>query len=150
MLTNVSEMKNWFPTELTELSHCPLVKISIYVTGSINASQTSPKSEKQKSDQVVTEVRSVERSDSAIFDPEKSGSGSCSPYTTESTLPVTLGRPDISATIRSIVGAREEHERIIVAACGPKSLMRETRVVVGDLVANSGRSVTLHCEQFGW
>jgi hypothetical protein len=61
-----------------------------------------------------------------------------------------LGRPDISATIRDIVGAIDDHERTIVVACGPESLMREAQGVAGALMESSGRSVTLHCEQFGW
>jgi ferredoxin-NADP reductase len=98
----------------------------------------------------MTQASNFEKSDAHIADPEISASGSCSPTASESTLPVMLGRPDISATIRTIVDAINEHERTIVAACGPESLMKETRGVVGDLAANSGRSVTLHCEQFGW
>jgi hypothetical protein len=145
-----SEMKNWFPKELNELSNSPLVNVRVHVTRSFNAGDSSPTSEKQKPGQRVTQVQSFEKSDIGIPDPEKSGSGSCAPLTPESNVPVVLGRPDITAMIRSIVGATEVYERTIVAACGPDSLMKETRIVVGDLVANSERSVTLHCEQFGW
>jgi hypothetical protein len=141
-------MTSWFPKELAELSISPHVHLTVYVTRFLNASKTSPTSEQRKSDQVITEVQSFEKSDTAISDPEKSASGNSSPSVAN--LPVMLGRPDINATIRSIVSGTEEHEKTIVAACGPESLMRDTRGVVGDLVANSGRSVELHCEQFGW
>lgn len=147
-LTTIREMISWFPKELAELSISPHVHLTICVTRALNASKTSPTREQRKLDPVITEVQSFEKSDTAISDPEKSASGSCSPLVAN--LPVMLGRPDISATIRSIVSSTEEHERTIVAACGPESLMRDTRCVVGDLVANSGRSAELHCEQFGW
>lgn len=63
---------------------------------------------------------------------------------------MVLGRPDISAIVRDLVASTGAHERTIVAACGPNSLMAETRGVVAGLVASESRSVTLHCEQFGW
>jgi hypothetical protein len=61
-----------------------------------------------------------------------------------------LSRPDIGATIRELVAGTESNERTIVAACGPNSLMTETREVVAGLVTSQSRSVTLHCEKFGW
>jgi hypothetical protein len=149
-LTIVPEMTNWFPNELAELSASPLVYLTVYVTRSLNASKTSPTTKQAKSNQVITQVQSFEKSDTAISDPEKPASGSHSPSRPVSNMPIMLGRPDISATIRSIVGGTEEYERTIVAACGPESLMGETRGIVGDLVASSGRRVMLHCEQFGW
>jgi len=139
-------MKEWFEKELIELSFSPLVKLTIHVTRALDASTSG-------NEQQTVEKATAKESNSEKYkvdsDPEKA-SGSCSPTTRESTLPVMLGRPDISAAIRSIVGATEEHDRSIVAACGPDSLMSETRSVVADLVANSGRTITLHCEQFGW
>lgn len=146
--THILDMKNWFEKELAELSISPLVKLTIYVTRTLNA--TNLTNEKQASNEPITQVPSFGKSDADIADPEKltSTSGSTSPQTLS--LPVMLGRPDISATIRDIVGATDDHERTIVAACGPESLMREAKGVVGALVGSSGRSVTLHCEQFGW
>lgn len=143
-------MKNWFEKELTELNASPLVKLTIYVTRTLNA--RTPTNEKQMTEQAIIQAPSFEKSDADISDPEKAvrASGSCSPTRPESTLPVMLGRPDISATVRGIVSTTGEHERAIVAACGPESLMRETRSVVGELVKKSERSITLHCEQFGW
>lgn len=148
MPTHILDMKNWFEKELAELSISPRVKLSIYVTRTMNAMNLT--NEKQASNEAITQAPSFRNSDADIADPEKltSTSGCFSPQTLS--LPVMLGRPDISATIRHMVGASDDHERTIVAACGPKSLLREARGVVGDLVKSSGRSVTLHCEQFGW
>ncbi len=148
MPTHILDMKNWFEKELAELSISPLVKLTIYVTQTMNAMDIT--NEKQTSNEAITQSPSFGKSDADIADPEKltSTSGSSSPQ--KLSLPVTLGRPDISATIRHIVGATDDHERTIVAACGPESIMREARDVVGALMKSSGRSVTFHCEQFGW
>jgi hypothetical protein len=142
-------LKNWFEKELAELSLYPFVKLTVYVTRTFTA--RTPTSEKQTSNEAITQAPCFEISDADIADPEKlvSGSVSCSPTTRELSLPVMLGRPDISAIVRQFVSATEQYERTIVAACGPESLMRETRGVARELVATSRRSVTLHCEQFG-
>jgi hypothetical protein len=150
LLTNISEMKNWFEKELAELNLSPLVKLTIYVTRTLNARART--GEKQSAEQAIIQASSFEKPDADISDPEKAAvtSGSCSPTTPESTVPIILGRPDISSRVRDVVSATGEPERTIVAACGPESLMNETRSVVGELVKSSERSVTLHCEQFGW
>lgn len=146
--THILDMKIWFEKELAELSISPLVKLTIYVTRTLNAMNLT--NEKQASNEAITQAPSFGKSDADIADPEKlaSISGSSSPQTLN--LPVMLGRPDISATIQHIVGATDDHERTIVAACGPESLMSEARDIVGVLMKSSGKSVTLHCEQFGW
>lgn len=142
----ILEMQNWFHSERTELIASPLVDFKVYVTGSSSATAIVSSSEKGV-DGIDTHVRSFEKSES---DAEKSALDSYSPTTSDSDSPVKLGRPDISALIRGIVNSTEIHASTIVAACGPNGMMRETRAVVGDLVARSGRSVQLHCEQFGW
>jgi Ferric reductase NAD binding domain len=141
-------MKDWFAKELDELNGSPLVKLTIYVTRAVTAESLVIK----ESISPPTQTSSFEKSENNLSDPEKSASAleSFASDTQSSTLSVMDGRPDISAEIRAIVSGMEEHERTIVAACGPESLMKETRAVVGDLVVSSGRSVTLHCEQFGW
>ncbi|KUJ13772.1 uncharacterized protein LY89DRAFT_650762 [Mollisia scopiformis] len=144
-----SEMQSWFEKELAELSACPAMNLSIYVTGAGNTT-TNPKDTKEDSDATITQAQNLENLNT---DPEKLEPDTHSPSTSESaqsTLPVILGRPDINAIVRSIVFGTEEQERTIVAACGPNGLMRDTRAVVGDLLVTSGRSVELHCEQFGW
>ena len=128
----------------------PIVNLTIYVTGSLSSSSASSTHEKQSPKQNVDRVHDLEKSSPDVSDPEKDVSGHCSASSPDSVQSIVLGRPDISASIRDIVSATAEDEGTIVAACGPESLMKETRATVGDLVASSGRSVTLHCEQFGW
>ena len=143
-------MQHWFPNELAELRSSPIANLTIYVTGSLGSSSASSTHEKQSSKQIVDRIPDFEKSDICVSDPEKDASGHCSPSSPDSVQSLVLGRPEISASIRDIVSATTEEEGTIVAACGPESLMKETRATVGDLVASSGRSVTLHCEQFGW
>jgi hypothetical protein len=140
-------MKVWFEKELAELNLSPLVKLTVYVTRNLN--ERSPDNEQRSLVKDAMKDSSFEKS-KIDSDPEKAASGSSSPTARGSALPVMLGRPDISAAIRSVVNATGESDRTIVAACGPESLMSETRGVVADLVASAERSVTLHCEQFGW
>jgi ferredoxin-NADP reductase len=148
MPTHILDMKNWFEKELAELSISPLVKLTIYVTRTLDAMNLT--NEKQGSNSAITQAPSFGKSDADIADPEKLASTSESTSPQALSLPVMLGRPDISATIRDIVVATDDHERTIVAACGPESLMREAQGVAGALMESSGRSVKLHCEQFGW
>jgi hypothetical protein len=67
-----------------------------------------------------------------------------------SSMPVIFGRPVTTAKINEIMGSTEFSDSIIVAACGPDGLMREVRQAVACVVGAGKRSVTLHCEQFGW
>lgn len=136
-------MQKWFHAERTELIASPLVDFKVYVTGSTDTDKNTFHS---RSDSHGI-IQSLEKSET---DPEKSALESYSPTTPDSDAPVRLGRPDIGASIREIVSSTQIQESTIVAACGPNSMMRETRTVIGDLVARSGRSVQLHCEQFGW
>lgn len=138
------EMRTWFMKELTELNASPLVDVKTYVTRSIGASTSSSESD---SEDTRAQAKGSTKSET---DPEKLAEVSVSPIEPRPTLPIILGRPNVSAIIRSIVASSEEHESTIIGACGPASLMTDTRAVVVDLVAKSGRSVALHCEQFGW
>jgi hypothetical protein len=150
ILTHNSEKRVWFEKELAELSLSSLVKLTVYVTRTVNT--RTPTSDEQASNEAITHAQSFETSGTDIADPEISASAtvSCFPTAQALSLPVILGRPSISVILRDFVSATEEHERTIVASCGPESLMKETRSVVRDLVAGSGRSVAFHCEQFGW
>ena len=143
-------MQHWFPNELVELRSSPIVNLTIYVTRSLSSSSASSTHEKQSPKSTVDRVLDFEKPNVGGSDPEKDALGGCSPSSPDSVQSFVLGRPDISTSIRDIVNRTVEEEGTIVAACGPESLMKETRATVRDLVASSGRSVTLHCEQFGW
>jgi hypothetical protein len=63
---------------------------------------------------------------------------------------VTSGRPDARELIRTAVSETAPHQRVLVAACGPDSLMRVVRNTTAECIRADGPGVELHCEQFGW
>jgi ferredoxin-NADP reductase len=65
-------------------------------------------------------------------------------------LDLQPGRPDIRAIISQVISRASPDEHVIVAACGPKKMMVDTRNVVAGLTSINGPSITIHAEQFGW
>ena len=64
--------------------------------------------------------------------------------------PVKTGRPDLAFVIRNAVTTTPSNQRVLVAACGPNSLMHVVRDITAGLIKTDGPGVELHCEQFGW
>lgn len=60
------------------------------------------------------------------------------------------GRPDAATIIREAVAATPPNQRVLVAGCGPKSLMDAVRGATAALMRPGGPGVELHLEQFGW
>jgi hypothetical protein len=44
----------------------------------------------------------------------------------------------------------DPHDRIVVAACGPESLMETARRTVARCIKADGPHLDLHCQQFGF
>lgn len=63
---------------------------------------------------------------------------------------ITAGRPDAATLIAEAVRSTPNGQRVLVAACGPQSLMTVVRDTTARLVRPDGPAVELHCEQFGW
>jgi len=63
---------------------------------------------------------------------------------------MTAGRPDVATLIREAVRGVPRNQRVLVASCGPQSLMTIVRDTTATLVRGDGPAVELHCEQFGW
>lgn len=63
---------------------------------------------------------------------------------------MTNGRPDVATLIREAVRVVPRNRRVLVASCGPQSLMTVVRDTAAGLVRADGPAVELHCEQFGW
>lgn len=63
---------------------------------------------------------------------------------------MTAGRPDLGTLIREAVQSTPRNQRVLVASCGPQSLMTVVRNTTASLVRADGPAVELHCEQFGW
>ncbi|KAK7741890.1 hypothetical protein SLS62_010901 [Diatrype stigma] len=65
-------------------------------------------------------------------------------------LPLVYGRPDTEALIREAVRSVPKDQRILIAACGPTSLIEVVRNTTASCIRADGPAVELHCEQFGW
>lgn len=75
----------------------------------------------------------------------------CSPiYSAAFAVQLQSGRPDVSAMITNVVEKAEGNDKIIVAACGPDSLMQAARRSVANNIKVKGPSMEYHAEQFGW
>jgi hypothetical protein len=60
------------------------------------------------------------------------------------------GRPDVPSIISEVVRKSGRDERIVIAACGPESLMTSTRNITAACVRIGRPMIELHIEQFGW
>ncbi|KIH86851.1 hypothetical protein SPBR_08230 [Sporothrix brasiliensis 5110] len=60
------------------------------------------------------------------------------------------GRPDAETVIRTAVSSTARIQRVLVAACGPPTLMKTVRSATAKCITSDGPSVELHCEQFSW
>jgi hypothetical protein len=148
------EVKEWFAKELSELKFSPIVTVALYITRS--ASTTYTTSDQGNREMIISQSPSLyrrdpEKADIEKSDPEKHATIYSKPSPTlESNITEVIGRPDIDVKVGNIVAGMGAHERAIVAACGPAGLMAKTRRVVAALVSTQDKSLTLHCERFGW
>jgi hypothetical protein len=96
-----------------------------------------------------------------ISEPEKSESGEAYPTSASSVaerLSLLPGRPDAGRLIKECIAQMgsdggDGRKKVVVAACGPKTLMTEVRDTVVEVIqksASNGPGVELHCERFGW
>ena len=65
-------------------------------------------------------------------------------------IPLVYGRPDTESLIREAVQSVAKDQRVLIAACGPTSLIEEVRDTAASCIQANGPAVELHCEQFGW
>jgi Ferric reductase NAD binding domain len=98
----------------------------------------------------------------SIHDPEKLECGTeypTFPSTPDSqSLSLLSGRPNTKALIQECVAGMDSDRcngknRVIIAVCGPETLVTDVRNTVAELIkdsASSGPAFELHCEQFGW
>ncbi len=87
-------------------------------------------------------------------EPEKDGIMSDSERSTAPSivgdLPLAYGRPDTAGLIRAAVQSMSKDQRVLIAACGPTSLIELVRTTTASCIRSSGPAVELHCEEFGW
>lgn len=65
-------------------------------------------------------------------------------------LTIHQGRPEIAAIIAGTVADADKHAMVVVAVCGPGSMMQDTRQAVAENIKVDGPSLELHSEHFGW
>ncbi len=63
---------------------------------------------------------------------------------------VSSGRPDTATLVMDAVRATPAEQRVLVAVCGPRALMKTVRNTTAKCIRGDGPGVELHCEQFGW
>jgi hypothetical protein len=152
-------MLEWFSQPLKELAASPLVNLHLYSTRTPNPSvqtptPSSPASLNEKTKDTPKETPTMVNSPAStknsgeIYDIEKRPSSPI--YSADLAVHLQSERPDINTMITEIVEGAEGQDRIIVAACGPDSLMRVTRRTVANNIKVTGPSVEYHAEQFGW
>ncbi|KAI8957388.1 ferric reductase NAD binding domain-containing protein [Daldinia sp. FL1419] len=70
--------------------------------------------------------------------------------TSTAMLPISHGRPDTEAEIRAVLTSLSRDQRVLIAACGPNSLIKMVRDIGASCIRVDGPAVEVHCEQFGW
>lgn len=97
--------------------------------------------------QPAIDIVSKETAFGSLMDPEK---GNPKVMTTSSALGIIRchsGRPDMDDIISSsLLSGNTEDDRIIVGACGPSELMKQTRKAVRVSTLDEGPSVKLYTE----
>jgi hypothetical protein len=56
----------------------------------------------------------------------------------------------VEAMIHDSIQAAGSDSRILIASCGPKSLMAAVSAAATQYVTPEGPSIDVHCESFGW
>lgn len=138
-------MLEWFSEQLKELTDSPLVNVHLFSTRSSTSDNTlvSHSSDEEKNSSIDPPPSSKNSHDieKQIASPVSSADVAYSPQS---------GRPDITTIVNEIVEKAEDNDRVVVAACGPDSLMQATRSIVAKNIKVNGPSIELHVEQFGW
>lgn len=143
------ERVEWFARELKELMASPCVSLRIHSTLPLspppteNYESNSPRLEK-KSPAYEVNSTSLGGSESDV---EKQPAKAISLL---GSLVVHQGRPDISTLIKEVITGSNRQDKVIVAVCGPGSMMEDTRAAVADNIKVNGPSLELHSEHFGW
>jgi hypothetical protein len=139
-------MLEWFSEQLKELAGSPLVILRLYSTRSSTSVNTLMS---HSSDEEKNSSKDSPPSLNNLHDIEKQVA---LPIYSTDDVPATVqsGRPGVAAIIDEIVEKAEGNDRVVVARCGPDSMMQATRGAVAKNIKASGPSLELHIEQFGW
>ncbi|KAI1502632.1 ferric reductase NAD binding domain-containing protein [Biscogniauxia marginata] len=117
---------------------------------SLNSSPTSPLEKSVESPQFGVSMSPGTLRGDSEKDEEMRQMELPSAMTSSSDLPIIHGRPDTEMLIKEAIGSVGKDQRILVAACGPASLLKVVRNTTASCIQVDGPAVELHCEQFGW
>ncbi|EPE08173.1 ferric reductase like transmembrane component [Ophiostoma piceae UAMH 11346] len=139
----------WYAKHLDTLqSHAkaPQVHVSLHVTRVPGSSDDDARRGRPVVHREIEKKADNEQTEGANVH----GSGTDTPASTPLRHPFSPGRPDAAAVIREAVSSTARSQRVLVAACGPPSLMTTVRNATAQCITSDGPSIELHCEQFGW
>ena len=63
---------------------------------------------------------------------------------------IGYGRPDVSSMTAQAADGLSPDNRLLVAACGPQSMLVDTRKAVQSCTLKGKPDIQLHTEVFGW
>ena len=66
------------------------------------------------------------------------------------TITTIAGRPDVPALVEKSVYNTARYDRVIVATCGPASMMQMARNATAKCILDGDRSIVFYAERFGW
>ena len=139
----------WYAAHLDTLqSHprAPQVRVSVHVTRVPGSSDEGVRPVVHQE----TEEKADKEEKEDKEDNQQSGGGTETPESTPPRPSFLPGRPDAATAIREAVSSTAWSQRVLVAACGPPSLMTAVRNATAQCITSDGPSIELHCEQFGW
>lgn len=150
-------MIEWYAPEIDVLESSPLVTLYLHATRSSSsprnlisyASRHSLGDAEKSSPQYIlnTPDTPTSASDPDNYDIEKHPE---IPESRRHSTVVAAGRPLITQFITRMVEKADINDRLVVASCGPNTLMQTTRETVADCITTDGPSLELHCQQFGF
>lgn len=157
VLITLTESVYWFAEHLEKLnSHRSRVSSTVYITGEaqgsaytseletktseIGAKDTTnlPGSDLGKSKELSQSDSSLERQQGAQW------------RNLSEDISIEYGKLDVSSVIQAKIQDCQAGERVLVAACGPSSLLKATTDATARCITSKGPSIELHYEAFAW
>lgn len=138
-----------FSKELQQLQTSPHVNLILHSSRQHDIPVSfAPESKEKLTDDILPTLPS--RSTTCLEGDVEKGPVNIQVENISTQLHIHQGRPDIPSLIRNAVQQIASQERIIIAACGPGSLIKSVRAASAECISHGGPSIELHCEQFGW
>lgn len=147
-----TEYLQWFETHLETLKTCQNMTVQIYMTrhndATLSSSTLSVSSTPAEKINIRVQATDLEKSG---FNSEVSSQRDGCENVMRG-LDVKYGRPDLKMLLPAMVATSSDAatNMTLVAACGPKGMMKDVRSCVADEVRKGRRGVRVHTEAFGW